>query len=105
MSETNEKRIQLGMKAKDVITGFAGVVTAHLEYLTGCDQYCLTPPIDKDGKLVDTKWFDESRLLVTDTNIVELIQQATHTPAPVVPAEPEQRRGGEYRDTLPERAQ
>lgn len=37
---------KLGLKAKDKITGFEGIITARCEYLTGCNQYCLTPQAD-----------------------------------------------------------
>lgn len=50
--------IKLGSYAKDRITNFSGVVTGHAEYITGCDQYLLSPQNpDKEPK-----WFDEQRL-------------------------------------------
>ena len=52
----------LGKKAKDKITGFSGIIIGKIIYLTGCNQYGLTPPIDKDGKTSSTEWFDESRI-------------------------------------------
>ncbi|ARS72095.1 hypothetical protein CN204_32535 [Sinorhizobium meliloti] len=52
--------IKLGSFAKDCITNFAGVVTGHAEYITGCDQYLLSPRNpDKEPK-----WFDGQRLAV-----------------------------------------
>ncbi|MQU72366.1 hypothetical protein [Sinorhizobium meliloti] len=52
--------IKLGSYAKDCITNFTGVVTGHAEYITGCDQYLLSPQTpDKEPK-----WFDEQRLVV-----------------------------------------
>jgi hypothetical protein len=56
--------IQLGVKAKDKITGFTGIVIGHVQYLTGCDQYGLCPAVGKDGKTADTQYFDESRIEV-----------------------------------------
>ena len=48
--------IKLGKKAKCSFTGFEGIVTARVEYVTGCIQF-----------LVETKtcerWIDESRLV------------------------------------------
>ncbi|MEW8027811.1 MAG: hypothetical protein AB2806_08740 [Candidatus Thiodiazotropha sp.] len=62
--------IELGKKARDKITGFEGVVIAKVTYLTGCDQYGLTPPA-KDGKVNDTQYFDEGRIeLIPDSPIV-----------------------------------
>ena len=64
-------RINLGDKAKDIVTGFEGTVTGHAKYLTGCDQYVLTPPAI-DGKLNDAGWFDENRIEVLEKKTVNL---------------------------------
>lgn len=60
--------IELGLKAKDKITGFEGVITGRAQYLTGCDQYVLVPGI-KDGQLQKSEWFDEGRLEVIGEGI------------------------------------
>lgn len=59
----SEFKLNLGIKAKDNITGFRGMVTARAEYLTGCRQYCVTPPA-KDNECKASQWFDEDRLVV-----------------------------------------
>jgi len=41
------KDIKLWVKAKDVVTGFTGIVTSITSYLTGCDRVCLTPEMNK----------------------------------------------------------
>lgn len=64
-------RINLGDKARDVVTGFVGTVTGKASYLTGCDQYVLTPPA-KDGELKDAGWFDENRIEVLAPDTVTL---------------------------------
>ncbi len=56
----------LGLKAKDAVTGFEGVITTMSFDLYGCVQAVLTPPVDDDGKTRDGKWFDVTRLKVTD---------------------------------------
>lgn len=55
-------QMQLGWKAKDVITGFEGVITGRVEYLTGCNQCLLTPKAMKGVPMPDPRWFDEQRL-------------------------------------------
>jgi len=52
----------LGYAFEDKITGFAGVCTGYVEYLTGCSQVLLVPRVDKDGKSGDGQWFDVSRV-------------------------------------------
>lgn len=54
--------IQLGMTYKDKITGFEGVATGFVQYLTGCNQALLAPPLSADGSLRDSNWFDVQRL-------------------------------------------
>jgi hypothetical protein len=51
----------LGFTFRDKVTGFEGVATGHVEYITGCDQLLLVPAVDKDGKLRDSNWFDTQR--------------------------------------------
>lgn len=62
-----KKHIELlGIKATDAVTGFEGVITTMSFDLYGCVQAVVTPPIDKDGKLKDGKWFDVTRLKLSD---------------------------------------
>ena len=55
-------KFELGITAKDKITGFKGVITGRVQYLTGCDQYLLCPPVDKEGKPGEACWYDENRI-------------------------------------------
>lgn len=54
--------IDFGVTAKDVITGFTGVVTGRTTYISGCTQVLLQPAVGADGKRPDGEWFDEQRL-------------------------------------------
>ena len=54
--------IELGIKVKDKITGFEGVVTGYVEYLSGCNQALVAPRVKEDGSLIDSEWIDEQRL-------------------------------------------
>ena len=60
--------IELGVIARDKITGFGGIVTGRAEYLTGCVQYMVTPPVKKDGSYAESGWLDEDRLEVICNN-------------------------------------
>lgn len=55
-------KVQFGTKAKDIITGFTGIVTGRTHYISGCSQLLLVPGLDKDGKLQEGAWFDEQRV-------------------------------------------
>ncbi len=55
--------IELGSIAKDQVSGFEGMVTAQIIYVTGCVQYKLDPVgAMVEGKPIDGQWFDEARL-------------------------------------------
>lgn len=52
----------LGKKVKCRVTGFEGVVTSVSFDLYGCIQVVVNPGADKDGKMIDSMWFDINRL-------------------------------------------
>jgi len=62
-------KLKLGVVARDKATGFEGTVMGHAKYLTGCDQYCLQPKVEKSGELPSSHWFDEGRLEVVKKGI------------------------------------
>ena len=61
--------IELGLEGKDQITGFKGIVTARHQYITGCDQYTLSPKKQKDGSLSEQYQFDEGRIEIIGKGI------------------------------------
>ena len=64
--------VNIGDLARDEITGFEGLVTAHIRHLTGCDTAWLTSRTEtKDGKAVD-QCFDVLRLELVETNPVDI---------------------------------
>jgi len=65
-------KFELGIKVKDQITGFSGVVTGRAEHITGCNTYGVIPKVGKDGKIIEANWFDENRLEVIDKKILLL---------------------------------
>jgi len=60
--------LELGQEGKDKITGFKGILTGMARYITGCDQYCLTPKAEK-GVVKDGHYFDEGRIEITGPGI------------------------------------
>jgi hypothetical protein len=55
----------LGLKVKDRVTGFSGVVSSISFDLYGCIQAVVTPEADGKGKIPDCRWFDVTRLKKT----------------------------------------
>lgn len=68
----------LGNTVKDRVTGFSGVVTGVVHYLTGCSQALVQPPV-KDGELKESHWFDVQRL-ETDVATPAIVLENGDTP-------------------------
>lgn len=77
--------IELGWRVKDSISGFQGIATAFARFINGCERIEITPEQMKDGKLLDTHYFDAQQLVVIDTNPARNVKpenQPTATDAP-----------------------
>lgn len=57
-------QIQVGATVSDTITGFTGVVTGIVHYISGCHQALVTPRCKQDGSREEASWFDLQRLTV-----------------------------------------
>ena len=66
------KKVHLGDRVKDSITGFKGIAVARSEYLYGCTSYCVSPEALHEGKTITGHWFDEPRLVVMRAGVHEL---------------------------------
>ena len=64
------EKIKLGGEYKDKITGFAGVATGYVKYITGCNQVLLAPKVKKGGDRPDASWFDEQRLTQVGRKVI-----------------------------------
>ena len=63
-----ETEVELGTEYEDVITGFRGIATSYVRYITGCDQVCLDPGMDKDGNRGKTYYVDVNCLRIPEKN-------------------------------------
>lgn len=70
-------QIQVGMKVKDKITGFAGTVTGVVRYISGCNQALVVPPAREDGSFISGEWFDLQRLEITSQDVLVLDNSIT----------------------------
>lgn len=68
--------VYLGRTVRDVITGFEGVVTGHVVYLTGCNQLLVQPRCEEKGNFVEARWLDVDRCMVVDDDPVKLPRQS-----------------------------
>lgn len=65
------KKIELGDEAKDIITGFQGVVICISKWLHGCVRVTLQPKELRDGKPVDSHTFDLPQLTLVQEKVAE----------------------------------
>ena len=71
--------MKFGDKVRDKVTGFEGIVTGRVSYMTGCDQYAVTHEATAEGK-TPCQWIDVACL--------EVIQEAAvFIPKPVTAAD------------------
>lgn len=78
--------IALGQTVKDRITGFKGVVTGLVDYISGCRQALVSPTTKPDGDFAHSHWFDTDRLDVQDVAVVTLENRkrdGCDAPAPI----------------------
>jgi len=79
--------IKLGSTVHDIITGFTGVVTGRVEYISRCNRILVDPKCKADGDLVAAQWFDEQRVWVDDKVAVVALDNGdtpgADKPAPV----------------------
>lgn len=72
MSNTN-RLPGLGDRVKCKVTGFTGIVGTHAKHLAGCDRLWVDPPVDRDGKYVEGRWFDIDMVEIVDAGAVDVI--------------------------------
>lgn len=60
-----------GDKVKDKVTSLQGIVVVTSVHLNGCIRYGVQPQELKDGKPVDSQWYDENDLTLVKAGVVE----------------------------------
>jgi hypothetical protein len=62
---------KLGGTYTDKITGFRGIATGYVQYITGCNQLLLAPKA-AEGGMKASEWIDEQRLVLEPDAVVVL---------------------------------
>lgn len=76
---------ELGKEAKDLVTGFKGIILCRMQWLTGCNRYGIQPKMGKDGKTEEIKYFDENQIAITGKGVelgLTQTQRGTGGPQP-----------------------
>lgn len=56
----------LGLKAKDKVSGYTGIITGVVEYLTGNKSFELTQSVAPGGEYKEGVWFDVNRIEIIE---------------------------------------
>jgi len=70
----------MGVKARDVVSKYTGIVMGRTEYVFGCSRVLIHAEETRDGKPVDGYWFDEPQVEVIGPSV--LASQTAVPPAP-----------------------
>ncbi len=62
----------MGDLAREVVTGFKGIVTAHTRHLTGCDTVWLTSQTEVENGVAVERCFDVLRVECVETNPLDV---------------------------------
>jgi len=57
------KKIELGDKVRDTVSGLVGIAVSEIKYLSGCLQYGVQAPF-QDGKMPQAEYVDIGQLVV-----------------------------------------
>lgn len=84
------RQVNLGDKVKSRVSGFVGIAQARVEWISGCVRVDVQPPLDSDGKYVESRYFDEEELDVVEPGMVRLpdVKPSGGGPDPVRPTGP-----------------
>lgn len=79
--EANDYIFGLGVRVKEKVTGFSGVITGRTQWLTNCNTYIVQPEgLKEDGTPKENHQFDESRLDLIDEKPVMKPKRETGGP-------------------------
>lgn len=68
----------LGLRVRDKVTGFTGIVESIGFDLYGCVQAIVKPVADEKGDVKDGRWHDIQRLVVVDEQRVMPVPSFDH---------------------------
>ncbi len=72
--------IKLGSKVRDKVTGFTGIATAKIEYLNGCIQICIKPPVGENNIMPDVEYVDIDQIEILEEEKITFLKKLTGGP-------------------------
>ena len=73
---TKQFKFKNGDQVREMVTGFTGIITGSVYYLTGCNQYLVTAKQKDEFSEASTVWYDEGRLEYIDNQITPEMVEA-----------------------------
>lgn len=64
-------KYELGKFVTDASTGFAGIINARWERISGNIQYSIKPMVGDDGKMTDSFWVDDDYLVIDEEKSIK----------------------------------
>ena len=71
----NTTKIQLGDRVKDMYTGFEGTAVGKSKWLYGCSRILVEPTELFEGKVRESTWFDEQRVMLVSKQDLKFSEQ------------------------------
>ena len=65
------KKVELGDKVRDKVSGFVGIATSKTEFLNGCIQCDIIPKVGKDNKPSEGICMDLNNLEVVRKGVIK----------------------------------
>lgn len=69
-----EFKFELGSLAKDIITGYKGIIIYRTQWINNCNVYGIKCQELKDGKPIDSHQFDEPQIELITEKVVSSIR-------------------------------
>ena len=66
LATENPNAFELGVKVKDILTGFTGIAVLRIKNKHSGDRYGIQPPMNKKGEIPELRTFDEEDLVQID---------------------------------------
>lgn len=78
-------KFETGVRVKDTITGYEGIISARTQWLHNCNTYGIRSTELKDGKPLELEYFDEPQLELIDEVKISEPNHSTGGPCDFVP--------------------
>lgn len=66
-----EFKFSNGDRVEEKISGFKGIVTGSVSYITGCNQHLVTAKSKDENSDSERVWFDEGRLSLLEKEVIK----------------------------------